>query len=313
MSTPDTTTAEAAELQAMEADRVAAEEAAAAEAKRLADEAAAAAAAQADPLAAERAALAASQAEAAAAAQAAREAAELVARQQAEAQAAREAAEAEAARVAAEAARRDFDAELSALEEKFDNGDITREAYRQQERQLLEDRALQRFRDEQDAAARESAQRAVQDAEAQRLADWQAAQRTFFTDPGNNALVYKADGSIDNVKLAAFNAAVGEVAQAHPELPFDQLLVQVRARITGEAAIDPAEAVRKAEFERGKNAGDPPVTLRDTPNTGALDSGAAVLDNLPIDKLEDAMARMAPEQLNAYLAGAPGNATPLLT
>lgn len=265
---------DAAEAARAEAARIAAEEARAndpAEQARIAAEADRAAAAEA------RAAAEAAAAEARAAADAAQAAAQAQQGQQAQQQA------------------RDFDAELAELERQYDEGDINQAQFRERERELVREQARLEV-------AREAESRQQQDAEATAAQQWEAAQRQFFTDPGNAALV---EGPI---KLAAFEAAVKEaVNHVQAGATYADVLTKARELVTGVPAVDAEAAARSAAAQRRISEPGAQPTLRDVPNAAATgDVPGASLDHLDIDALEDRLARMSDADREAYLAGAPG-------
>ena len=140
-----------------------------------------------------------------------------------------------------------------------------------------------------------AAQAAAEDAK------WEAAKATFFSDPGNAALV---DGRI---KTAGFLAALEEAA-AEGITDYSQILTKAREKVTGVPAVDTDKALREAAFNRTKEANAvAPSTLRDVPNTSNPgDNPGAALDNLDISTLEDALAKMSDADRDRFLAGAPG-------
>lgn len=197
----------------------------------------------------------------------------------------------------------DYEAQLTALETKFDDGDLTQAEYRAEERRILraqtEALVADRVKHEQQQAI--AAQQ--QQNEATANAAWDSAQSKFFLDPGNASLI------ADPIKQAGFKAAIDVVfAEAKGQITYDDLLVKARERLTGVAAVDPAEAIRLAEFKRQQEAGGiAPQTLRDAPNAGNSDDApGASLDNLDISSLEDKMFLMSDADRARYLADAPG-------
>lgn len=228
-----------------------------------------------------------------------------------------------AAREAADAARnqppaeqpRDFDAELNAAEaamaaseQQYEDGDIDKAAFdaakadfRRSEREIVREQAKAEALAVVAEREKANAEKAAADAEAKAESDWKAAQTKFFADPGNAALVG------DPIKKAAFVAAV-EMAGSEGYADFEELLVNARTKVTGIAPVDTDKTIRDAKFDRQKDAGNVPAqTLRDVPNAANPgDQPGASLDNLPIDQLEDALARMSAADRDRYLANAPG-------
>ena len=196
---------------------------------------------------------------------------------------------------------RDYDAELRALEDKYDNGDIDQAEFRRQERELLPAHtrdeplaAVPQQQEDYDEAARKMH-------EAAQEAAWNEANTRFFADPGNAALI------ADNVKKAGFQAAVNDAfAESKGKLSFDEVLVKARERITGVPSVDPQAAIKNANFNR-QDKTEPAATLRDVPSAANnADSPAATLDSMSVADLEDALMRMSPEAAAKYYASAPG-------
>lgn len=216
-------------------------------------------------------------------------------------QAAAQAQQAQAA-AAEEAAARDFEKELAELDQQFEDGDLTQAEYQRRQRAIITEQAraaaLEDLRREREREAAEAAKRVEQAAQEQ----WARATERFFSDPGNAKLVE------DPIRQAAFSAAVNLVfAEHNGQIGYDEVLVKARERITGVPAVDAQKAIREAAFQRQQQAGEPPVTLRDVPGAANPDTDpGASLDNLPIDQLEDALARMNEADRQKYLAGAPG-------
>jgi len=197
---------------------------------------------------------------------------------------------------------RDFNAELAALDQRFDDGDIDEAERRSEERRILREQAQADARAEVERANAEARQRAEAQAAQDAEAAWDSAQTAFFADAGNAALV------ADPIKAAAFKAAVDVVfAEKQGAITYPDLLVEARTRVTGVAPVAKDNAVRNATHER-LAAQDPGArSLRDIPAAGSNDSApGASLDHLPIDQLEDTLARMSDADRAAYLANAPG-------
>lgn len=200
------------------------------------------------------------------------------------------------------AASRDFDAELSALEQQFDDGEVDQAEYRRRERSILREQAQADAQAAITASTEQQRQQAQQQAEQDAEAAWHGAQQRFFADPGNAAFV------ADPIKAAGFKAAVDVVfAETKGQISFDDLLVKAREKLTGVPAVDPNEAINKAKFERQQQAGAPAQTLRDVPSAADNDNGpGATLDNLPISELEDKLALMSEADRARYRESAPG-------
>ena len=223
-------------------------------------------------------------------------------RERLEAQEAARAAEAAALAAANAPAPRDFEAELAAIAERFENDDdFTVEDRLKAEREIVKAQAKAEAAEEMAATLAQQQAEAAKAASDAEDAKWAAAQAKFFADPGNAALV---DGRI---KTAGFVAAVEEAA-AEGIADYEQILIKAREKITGTPAVDTDKALREAAFNRTKEANAvAPSTLRDVPNTSNPgDNPGAALDNLDISTLEDALAKMSDADRDRFLAGAPG-------
>jgi hypothetical protein len=198
---------------------------------------------------------------------------------------------------------RDFDAERLAAKQAYEDGDLTQDEYDAKRDEIAEAKIEAKMEGKLAAAREQDAIDRAKQTEQQAEAAWQAAQTKFFADPGNAALV------ADPIKAAGFGAAVQVAFAEHgTTVSYDELLVKAREKLTGVPAVDTAQKIKEATFDRQSSAPDAPTTLRDVPNAGnpGSDPGAS-LDNLPIDTLEDAIARMSPADRDRYLASAPGN------
>lgn len=196
-------------------------------------------------------------------------------------------------------AARDFAAELAALSKQYEDGDLDMEAYiekRDEIRDAQTDARIEARLAEERRLAEESAR---QRAQADDEAAWDHAKSQFFADPANAALV-------DNpIKAGAFQAAINEAGKT-VQGDYAAMLAKARELVGGAPAATVTDKVKEATFERQQQQPAPGATLRDAPNASGHEAPGAALDNLDIDKLEDAVAAMKPDQLERYLSGAPG-------
>jgi hypothetical protein len=238
---------------------------------------------------------------------AARAAAERAAAAAEELRAAERAREEAQRRAAEEAANKepDWQQQLSQLKQRLEAGDIEDDQYEAERERIYEAKT--------DWRSAQAARRATEEALAQRAqADqeqaWQDATNAFQAKAENAALL------ADPIRLAAFNQAVSLEAQKGFS-NYTELLDRARATVVKtfggqiEVPADPAAAIAAAKAERAAQAGGEVPHLHRAPTAGAAgdrDNKFAHLDDLGIDDLENAVARMDPDTLNEYLATAPG-------
>lgn len=192
-------------------------------------------------------------------------------------------------------APRDFEAELAALEAKYDDGEI-------EMKEFLRSRDAVR---EAQMEAKLDARRAAEHAQ-QLEQSWAQAYMGFFQGPEAEVNARLASGVLKTgfdaiaVELVAqgksFNEALTEARR--------QVFEQVGIPLPGSKSAD--DAIAKATQQR-QPANRPGPGLGDMPAAASLATGAAQeLDNLKIEDLEMRIARMNPTELDAYLASAEG-------
>lgn len=196
-------------------------------------------------------------------------------------------------------AARDFNAELAALEARYDDGELDMKEF-MRERDAVREAQLE-ARMEAKLQAQQSA------AQAQALEQsWASAYTGFFS--GADAQV-NARLATDALKPGFDALAVRLIAEGKT---FDQALTEARRQVfeqigiplptatSGEDAVAKATAARQPAARPGPGLGDMPAAA-------SLATGAAQeLDNLPIEELEARIARMSPAEQEAYLASADG-------
>lgn len=186
------------------------------------------------------------------------------------------------------------DEQIDALARSFDDGELTTEEYERQRRQLYDQRDDLRHRAR--AQAEESA-RIAQDWTGACQSFVGATQRDFYT---------KADGTPNATRLAALDATIKSYgAQLPSGTSFDQVLAQCHARVLEELGISPAPAapVTPPPAPTSKKP-DLPPSLASAPAAETADPSAsayAALDRLKGDDAEYNLARMTPEQRDAWL------------
>lgn len=241
-----------------------------------------------------------------------------------QAAAAREAATAEAQRnqeaiaAAAAAAERpappkDFDAEFEKLAQQLDDGDLEQPEYQRKLRDLTKEEAAY------------ATQVTIWEADQKRAQDDAAAAQQRAENAWNTAaLQWEADNAdfmSNALRAKNMQEAIGLVTQqarARGEVLPPEVILSEAQKIAFEysgytppekaSAPDPKAALKDAMGNR-----KPPVvpqTLGNAPSAGAEqirgNEGYGRLDSLPITDLEEAVQRMPPDQLEAYLLDAPG-------
>lgn len=200
---------------------------------------------------------------------------------------------------------RDFDKAFADLQEQFDNGDIDGAEYQRQQRVLNKEEA----RYEASVTLYEERQASAQ---ATQAAEWNHASVAWEQQ--------HADFLSNPLRAQAMQQAIGAVHAQNPGLSYADLLAQA-----GKVAMDAfnyqpqaaapdqsaAEKIRQATAARA--AAPVPATLAAAPAAAPMDpsqAGAyASLDSQDISSVEDAVAKMRPDQLEAYLRDAPGSKT----
>lgn len=206
---------------------------------------------------------------------------------------------------------RDFEAAFNANQEQFDRGEIDAETFQKTMRDLSREESgylarVEIFNERMQTAARA----AEADFAAVALA-WEAKNKAFMDNP---------------LYAQAMQQAIAAVDQREPGLAAADLLVKAEkaafefTRYTPPVDTTAAdEAARKAksiaDAAATRKPGKVPATLSSAPTAAHVDapvgnSAYAQMDSLGIDDLENQLARMSPDQVEAYLRDAPGaNAT----
>jgi hypothetical protein len=244
------------------------------------------------------------------------------------AKAAEEAAAAEAAaKAAAEAAKpivqayvppateepqppKDFDAEFAALQKKYDDGDLDAVELQKASRELSKEEAAFTAKHivwEENMTARNAA---LETHKAEVETDWNTAAIAFQTQ--------HAEFMSNEAQKTALQDAVAVIDQlTGGKLAASELLARAAAQVFPQfnyapgAAPAKTEAELKAEALKARQPAEAPKTLADAPSAAAIqirgNETFAELDALPIDKLEEALAKMPNAQREAYLASSPGS------
>jgi hypothetical protein len=192
-------------------------------------------------------------------------------------------------------APRDFNAELSALEARYDDGEIELKEFLR-ERDAVREAQLD---------ARIAAQQAAAHAQ-QTERSWAEAYIGFFQGADAEANARLASPALK----PGFDAIAVQLVQQGKS--FDEALTEARRQVFEQVGIplpgsrSADEAIAKAAQQR-QPATRPGPGLGDMPAAASLATGAAQeLDNLPIEDLEMRIARMSPTELDAYLASSEG-------
>jgi hypothetical protein len=203
---------------------------------------------------------------------------------------------------------RDHAKEMAELEEVFGKGELELPAYLAKRDAITADRIQAQLLvtlAEQDRARRaESAKAAQADVDSR----WNAATQRFLAGDGN------ARFAPNTVLGGAMQAALGKVGEAEPTLDFDQMFAKAKAVVleslgekptdeaakaaAAKAAIEKATSERKVEINPVKELGSAPAAGSELGKTLA-----EKLDGLSALALEKAVAKLSPEQQEAYLRG----------
>jgi hypothetical protein len=265
-----------------------------ADAKRIADEAAAAAAQTEEAKAAEAARVAAEEAKTAA-----EEAAKAEAARAAAAQVQAPAPVLPTIQVDAALASRDFEAERTALAKAWDEGDITQAEW------------SAKFMAIATAEATRAAQQSL--AEMTAAAAKQAAEQTF--EQAANAFMARPENrdiATDPTRFAMFQGAVNAIdAATGNALPAHELLARAQAEFRKTVAA-PAPAAPSAPPVRQPDLSALPPRITDAPQAGANDIGGSQQVSqfaaMAIEDLESSLATMSEDQIERILAATPGAA-----
>lgn len=250
-----------------------------------------------------------------AATEAARVAAEAATQQEAQVQATQQAAQQPIQIPDTSAAEAEIDrigGEIEALLEKYDNADITREQFQQQQAALVKQQAVAQ-------AQIEAAAQVVNNAAQQRIVQWNASLEAF---KAANAAQAQALWSADHIQGwdAALRAVTG--SQAYASMPFDRQIglaydlyaAEVKA-VTGRAlpAMAQAEAQQQPKPEPVGKRTDPrpdPVQtlggLNGADDSLVTDGSFAAIDKMmSIDPIqaEQMLARLPEDKYDAYMRG----------
>lgn len=213
----------------------------------------------------------------------------------------------------------DWEGEKKALRAKYEANELDDDAYEQAREALLERKTEHRAQQLASKAVEERFAKDQADREAQAKKDadarWDSAVGTWMQDAGNAALFG------DQAKATTFNALLAAVAKEKPNLAYADLLNETRDRTLrafGQTVAAPAAdaaakaAVEKALKDRATGTPPPPVDMSRAPVAGDGGNGDertnkyAELDNLDVDDLENRLAHMPEDQIDDYLASAPG-------
>lgn len=204
----------------------------------------------------------------------------------------------------------DFDAEYKANQEAFDSGEKSAEEFQTRVREISKAESGFIARTEIFNERQQTAAQRAQEEFATAAAAWEAEHKDFMANPlyakvmqdAINAVDQKTPGLAPADLMAAAAKAAFEFTRYTPPTATAAADAAKAAEETKRAAIAKAKAERKP--------GQVPATLGATPTGAHVDtptgSAFANLDALDIDSLENKVASMSPEQLEAYLQDAPG-------
>jgi hypothetical protein len=192
-------------------------------------------------------------------------------------------------------APRDYDAEMAALEEKYENGEIENREFQRAFGEIVRARTLDEARQERQAEVAKQQQEA-----------FARAYGEFFTGAEaevNQRLQTKAlKGGFDDivVQLVAQGTSHMDALREARRQVFEQVGLSLPGAADEKAAKEDAVA-KRASRDR------PAPGLGDVPAAGALSTNVdSELDSLDVVELEKRLARMSPDKVEAYLASADG-------
>lgn len=203
-------------------------------------------------------------------------------------------------------APKDFDAEFTSLQQKFDDGDLDDAQYQQQMRAISREEAdhTAKVAVWEDRQQRRTAEQ--EDAFNTAALAWQGQHAEFLANP---------------LHVKSMNDALVMIAQQEPGLTADELVEKAgnatfdAFNYTPPTADDHANArekVAKATAARTPAADKVPPSVRGAPAAAQIDpskSSFSQLDDMDISDLEDAVARLPADKVEQFLADAPGAAS----
>ncbi|KLD65431.1 hypothetical protein [Dyella japonica] len=197
---------------------------------------------------------------------------------------------------------RDFDAAHTEAQRRYDDGEIDGDEYQKEIRAIAREEGAfsaelaiykDKVRTADELAGREWNGIAVA---------WEKTHATFLANP---------------IRAREMQATLDALVKANPSAPAAAIFKQAETIVFDAfnykpdpaTVVDPAAAIADATAKRTP-AGVPP-TLASAAQAAPIEAAShnaayASLDTKDISSLEDAIARMTPDQLNAYLADAPG-------
>lgn len=218
---------------------------------------------------------------------------------------------------AAPAPPKDFEAAAAALEQQYDDGNLTILELQKEMRKLtLEEVDFKNAHAdwERTKAAIEAQNASTTQAHEQAVvSSWDKAALAFEADPVHKEFL--ANGLRHKVMENAITHVEGEAAKSGEKLTDAQLLEKAYALAVDYTGWKAPEGTRQPTREEVANAakdrgGKSMQTLGDMPNAHVEsirgDASFEALDGLPIDQLEVAFANMSKAQQEKYLASAPG-------
>lgn len=206
-------------------------------------------------------------------------------------------------------AAKDFDAEAKALFKRWDEGDLSGEEYQAQLRTLTQEETAYAAKL---AVWEDRAQSATQRAATvfnETALQWETDHADFMSDPIRAQAMQRALSRLDDLTGGAL--APADLFARAEALAFDTLGYKAPAPAAANpnASADAARAAIDKALE-GRTPNPVPTTLGNAPAAAGIEKPAtsayAELDTKDINSLEDQIARMSPDQLEAYLRDAPG-------
>lgn len=178
---------------------------------------------------------------------------------------------------ATKAPARDFAAEKEALEQAYDDGDISLKDYNAKRDEILVAEVRATLAADREREQAEARQREAEKAQKSAAEQYDAARVKFFSDESNVQLANT------KVKEMAFRAAIDEVFEAGTAKTYDEVFVQAAEKVRAEfgiggkqAAVDPHAERKARDAANASAASATPAQVRG--GVGNRGSAAAALD-----------------------------------
>jgi DMAP1-binding Domain len=205
---------------------------------------------------------------------------------------------------------KEIQAKFTALDEKFDAGDITQKEYNTQRDKI--NREIVKYNMDLNNTAKEEWQVAVADAETQKNDLLWKKEQIHFLNSRPEYLAAKAADAAGKVKSNALFGALTEMVKAITGDPASANLTGMQVLVKADKAVKEAFGIKPAEKKKEVKKNEKPdtkipdvKTLGDLPNASTnmdgIDDSFAQIDKLQGEAYEAALERMSEPVRKAYL------------